>query len=98
MSQEIYLDPDTVGKVASGFGEAGDILKAVAEALKIAVEALRAAAFVTMGGTLAMAEYLEGIEKACTTLSNDSHALQKDITGAIKYAETGDETNRGRFA
>jgi len=98
MGQEIFLDPDAVGGVASGFGTAADVFKGVADALKIAVEALRAASFVTFGGTLAMAEYLEGIEKACTTLGKDSAELQKDITAAIKFAETGDETNRGRFS
>jgi hypothetical protein len=98
MGQEIYVDPDALGSLASGFSTAADVLKGVADALKVAVEALRAASFVTLGGTLAMAEYLEGIEKACQKLGQDSAELSTDINKAVKFAETGDETNKGRFS
>ena len=56
---DVSMDYDVVGNMADGFSAASDTLKAVSQALEIAIGILKATAFFGMVGNLALAAYLE---------------------------------------
>jgi len=62
MAEEVYMDIPQVEKMAKGFGTFSDILKGVVKALEVAINLLRASAFVGLVGGAAVERYLSMVK------------------------------------
>jgi hypothetical protein len=94
---EVSMDYDTVQRMADGFNHSADVLKAVSQALEVAIGILKATAFIGLVGNLALAHYLEGIKPNVDRLSQTCDELNHDLLGAIVSLRDGDNSGSQRF-
>lgn len=94
---DVSMDYDIVQGISDGFGVAGDTLNAVATALEVAINTLRATAFVGLVGGLALAQYLDGIKPNVEKLAATCEELKFDLIGAITSLRDGDTSGSQRF-
>src|SRR5436190_11447764 len=97
MAQETFVDPQAVTAMANGFGDAATTLNAIAKALEVAIAALHAAAFFSLGGTEMMAQYLSNIKPHVENLAKLSDEAKAGIIGARNFLENGDSTGSKMF-
>jgi uncharacterized membrane protein len=94
---EVSMDYDAVQKMSDGFSTSSDVLKAVSQALEVAIGILKATAFLGLVGNLALASYLEGIKPNVDRLSATCEELSLDLIGAIVSLRDGDYSGSQRF-
>jgi uncharacterized protein YukE len=97
MAGTTLMNYPAVENMAQVFETTGEVLDAVEKALDVAIAALHAAAFLSFGGTEAMAQWLEGIKPKVGQLSKDSKEVSKDLKNAVKYFRDGDQNAMNRF-
>lgn len=95
--QKVEMDYTVVGTVSKGFETQSTVLNALGKVLNIAVQALRAAAFFSMGTTLALANYLEVIMKKVNKLSDVCKWFAKNLAQAVTDHQKGDVTGKHYF-
>ena len=99
MSQEgVFMDIDSVQRMADGFRSMGDVMKAVGQGLEIAIDILRATAMFGLVGNLALANYLDGIKPHVDNLGTKFGEMNYDLIGAIVSYRDGDTSGSQRFA
>lgn len=94
---EVRMDYEAVEKLSQGFGTAADVLKAVSTALEVAINILRATAFVGLIGGFAVQMYLERIQPEVEKLADICDELSLDLLGAITSIRDGDTEGSQRF-
>jgi sulfite exporter TauE/SafE len=95
--QVVQMDYAVVGEVSNGFGVAAQTLRTVAKVLGILVQILRAMALASLGTSLALAQYLDTIQKKCENLAKISDEFSKDLKGAIEDHKRGDFQGKRYF-
>ena len=93
----VEMDYDVIQAVSKGFSQVSDALKKIGKALQIAVQILRATAFLSMGINEALARWLEGIQKAVENLAKVCTEFSGDLARAINDHKKGDVKGRGYF-
>jgi propanediol dehydratase large subunit len=94
---EVSMDYDAVQGMSDGFSTAADTLRAVSQALEVAIAILKATAFLGLVGNMALASYLEGIKPNVDRLGNTCEELSMDLIGAIVSLRDGDYSGSQRF-
>jgi uncharacterized protein YukE len=94
---EVSMDYDAVQGMSDGFSTAADTLRAVGQALEVAIAILKATAFLGLVGNMALASYLEGIKPNVDRLGNTCEELSMDLIGAIVSLRDGDYSGSQRF-
>lgn len=94
---EVSMDYDEVQRMSDGFGTSADTLRAVSQALEVAIAILKATAFFGLVGNLALAHYLEGIKPNVDRLADTCEELSMDLIGAIVSLRDGDYSGSQRF-
>lgn len=97
MAEEVYMDIPQVEKMAKAFGTFSEILKGVVKALEVAINLLRASAFVGLVGGAAVERYLSLVKPRVQKMAKKMNELQGDLNGAILHYRTGDESGSRRF-
>lgn len=97
MAEEVYMDIPRVQNMAEAFGNFGEVLQGVAKALEIAISILRTTAFVGLVGGFAVERYLSMVKPRVENLAKKMEELQKDLKGAIRHYQNGDESGSRRF-
>jgi hypothetical protein len=96
--QVVQMDYQVIGNVSKGFSDASQALTAVGKVLDAAVQVLRAAAFLSFGTTLALAQYLENIETQVNKLATDcEEKFAKPLSAAIGDHRRGDVQGKNYF-
>jgi len=93
----VQMDYDVVQAMADGFNTAADVLDGVSTALEIAINVLKATAFIGLVGGYAVAMYLEQIKPAVDRLAETCNEMNLDLIGAITYLRDGDSEASQRF-
>lgn len=93
----VEMDYDVIQAVSRGFRQISDALKKIGKALQIAVQILRATAFLSAGINEAMARWLEGIQKAVENLAKVCMEFSGDLARAITDHKKGDIKGRRYF-
>lgn len=93
----VEMDYDVIQAVSRGFHQISDALKKIGKALQIAVQILRATAFLSAGINEAMARWLEGIQKAVENLAKVCMEFSGDLARAITDHKKGDVKGRRYF-
>ncbi len=94
---EVSMDYDAVQQMSDGFSTSCDTLRAVSQALEVAIAILKATALFGLIGNMAMVHYLEGIKPHVDTLANTCEELSQDLVGAIVSLRDGDYSGSQRF-
>jgi hypothetical protein len=94
----VFMDIDSVQRMADGFRSMGDVMKSVGQGLEIAIDILRATAMFGMVGNFALAHYLDGIKPHVDRLGEKFNELNYDLIGAIVSYRDGDTSGSQRFA
>ena len=95
--QDVQMDYTVIGNVSKGFNTAHETLDAVAKILEAAVQILRAAAFFSMGTTLALANYLDVIKQKVEKLSKACVYFSQNLARAIGDHQKGDVEGKHYF-
>lgn len=74
-----YMDTEAVRKIAGGFEDVSQVLKAVHMALEAAMMILKATAFVGLVGSIAVERYLANIAPKVEKLSQKCGELGQDL-------------------
>lgn len=96
-TQVVEMDYGVIQAVSKGFGEAAQALRTMAKILEKAVQILNAMAFFSAGITKALAQWLEGIQKAMENLAKICEEFSNDLARAIKDHKTGDIKGKRYF-
>ena len=90
---EEFMIPDQVQRIAQGFENIANVLKAVSTALEACMMVLRATAFIGLVGGTAVERYLAAIkpeidkmQAKCAEISGD---MQASVTKWLKASEAG---------
>lgn len=97
-SADVSMNIPDVENMADVFGTMADVAKAIAKALQIIIMTLKAAAFIGLIGTAAIAMFLERIQPAIEKLGEKFEELKLDLFGAIVSYRDGDNSGSQRFA
>jgi len=95
--QVVQMDYAVVGDVSKGFSAAQQMLTMIGKALGIAIQILRAAALLSMGTSLALARYLENIQKKVNNLAKLCGEFSTDLARAITDHRKGDYAGKRYF-
>ncbi len=90
MGTVVAMTYQPIQEVSRGFQQAAQMLRMIAKALAIAVQILRAMAFASMGTSLALANYLEVIQKKCENLAKVCEEFSGDLNRAVNDHKSGD--------
>ncbi len=96
-TQVVEMDYGVIQAVSKGFGEAAEALRTMAKILEKAVQVLKAMAFFSAGISLALAKWLEGIQKAMENLAKICEEFSNDLARAIQDHKTGDIKGKRYF-
>lgn len=96
-TQVVQMDYKVVGEVSKGFALSRDMLNAVAKVLEVLIEVLRSLAFVSLGTTEALAQYLENIKSKIQNLANICNEFSNDLAQAIDDHKRGDIKGKHYF-
>ena len=95
--QVVQMDYAVIGDVSKGFSAAQQMLTMIGKALGIAIQILRAAALLSMGTSLALARYLENIQKKVNNLAKLCGEFSTDLARAIGDHRKGDYAGKRYF-
>jgi len=95
--QVIQMDYEAIEKVAKTYDNTAKTLTAIGKALKIAIEILRATAFLSAGTALALANYLENILKKVNKLIKLCNEFAGDLRRAVQDHKNGDSKGKSYF-
>lgn len=93
----VYMDTDAVQSIADGFETASEILQTVSKALEIAMNTLRATAFIGLVGGLAVERYLSILKPQIDHAQDFCEEIHRDLETAIQNFINGDEEGASRF-
>lgn len=93
----VYMNIPEVEGLVDKFGTFSETLSVVSKALLAASQLLKAAAFVSLGSTAALAAYIDRIQPRVDALADKMGEISNDITGAVKAYRDGDESGSDRF-
>lgn len=93
----VEMDYDVIKSVSDGFRAAAEALEAIGKILEVAIQALRAAAFASLGTSLALANYLENIKKKVEKLAALCQEFSGDLARAIQDHRRGDYRGKSYF-
>ncbi len=96
-TQVVEMDYNVIQAVSKGFGEAAEALRTMAKILEKAVQILNAMAFLSAGITKALAQWLEGIQRAMENLAKICEEFSNDLARAIQDHKTGDIQGKQYF-
>jgi hypothetical protein len=96
-TQVVEMDYGVIRAVSKGFGEDKEELRRMAQILEKAVQILNAMAFFSLGITKALAQWLEGIQKAMENLANVCEEFEGDLARAVTDHEKGDIKGKRYF-
>jgi len=96
-TQVVQMDYGVVTEVSKGFSTAADVLRTVSKVLGILIGILRATAFFSMGTSLALANYLENIQKKIDQLAKICEEFAGDLARAVGDHKRGDIKGRRYF-
>jgi len=96
-TQVVQMDYGVVTEVSKGFSTAADVLRTVSKVLGILIGILRASAFFSMGTSLALANYLENIQKKIDQLAKICEEFAGDLARAVGDHKKGDIKGRHYF-
>lgn len=96
-TQVIEMDYGVITTVSKGFKATADALKALGKILAAAIQVLRAAAFFSMGTSLALANYLEVIKKKVQNLAKLCTEFSQDLARAVTDHKKGDIKGKRYF-
>jgi len=96
-NMDVYMEPDEVQKIAQGFGQAGDVLRAVSKALEAAMTLLKVTAFVGLVGGMALERFIAAIKPQVDSLAAYCDEINRDLNIAITNYRNGDFEGAGRF-
>jgi hypothetical protein len=94
---EVYMDIPAVRNTAGTLGTIGDVLRAVARALQVLVQTLRATAFVGLVGGFALAQTIDTVRPHIERVSEKCLELQRDVNASVDAYERGDAQGATRF-
>jgi hypothetical protein len=95
--QVVQMDYQVITNVSKGFDTCSQSLDATGKLLTIAIQALRAAAFFSLGTSLALANYLSVIKDKVEKLSKVCIWFAKNLAQAVKDHQTGDVQGKHYF-
>lgn len=93
----VYMDTEAVQGIADGFETAADVLQAVSRALQVAMDTLKATAFIGLVGGMAVERYLSVIKPQIDNMAEYCEEIHRDLESAIQHFENGDEEGASRF-
>ena len=96
-TQVVEMDYGVITNVSKGFKATADALKALGKILAAAIQVLRAAAFFSLGTSLALANYLEVIKKKVEALAKLCTEFSQDLARAVTDHKTGDIKGKRYF-
>jgi len=96
-TQVVQMDYGVVMEVSKGFSMASQMLKTVSKVLGILIQILRASAFFSMGTSLALANYLENIQRAIDNLAKICDEFAGDLQRAVGDHKRGDYKGKSYF-
>jgi len=91
------MDYGAITNVSKGFKSTEEALEALGKILEAAIQVLRAAAFFSMGTSLALANYLEVIKKKVQNLATLCDEFSVDLAKAVEDHEKGDIKGKRYF-
>jgi hypothetical protein len=94
---EIYMDVPAVRSMSRTLTDIGSVMKAVSTALEIAINALRAAALISFGGTAAAAEFMARIKPIVDHIAEKCTELGSDLEASVNAYEQGDALGSTKF-
>jgi hypothetical protein len=97
MAEEVFMDIPQVERMSKSFKTFGDVLDGVAKTLRTLSIALKAAAWISLGGTAAAAAFVDRIIPNVQRAAAKMKELSGDITSAIKAYRDGDLSGSKRF-
>lgn len=95
--QVVQMDYAVIGDVSKGFGTARDMLTAVGKVLEILIGILRASALLSLGTSLALAQYLDNIKNKVNNLAKVCNEFSNDLARAIGDHKKGDVQGKKYF-
>ena len=95
--QVVQMDYAVIGDVSKGFGTARDMLTAVGKVLEILIGILRASALLSLGTSLALAQYLDNIKNKVNNLAKVCNEFSNDLSRAIGDHKKGDVQGKRYF-
>jgi len=93
----VQMDYTVITAVSKGFKVQATTLKAIGKALEVAIQILQALAFVSMGTTKALAQYLSVIKDKVKKLAKVCEEFAKDLRLAVTDHKTGDIKGKRYF-
>lgn len=96
-TQVVQMDYTVIGEVSKGFGTARDVLTAVGQILEALVAILRASALLSLGTSLALAQYLDNIKNKVKNLATLCGEFSEDLARAIGDHQRGDVKGKRYF-
>ncbi|MBK9123080.1 MAG: hypothetical protein IPM16_08135 [Chloroflexi bacterium] len=97
-SPDVSMNIPDVESMAKTFDTMADVAKAISKALKIIITTLKAMAFISMGATTALEQFLSRIQPRIEKIGEKFEELSGDLEGAIRSYRDGDNTGSQRFA
>ena len=96
-TQVVQMDYGVVTEVSKGFSAASQMLQMVSKVLGVLIGILRASAFFSMGTSLALAQYLENIQKKIDNLAKICDEFAGDLQRAVGDHKRGDIKGKRYF-
>jgi len=96
-AQEVYMDVPAVQNMSKRFGNIGDTLKLVSNALEVCMTILKTTAFVGLVGGIAVERFIEWLKPIIDKLSEDSFELSRDLNAAAEAFQRGDAVGATKF-
>jgi hypothetical protein len=97
MAQEVSMDIPVVEAMAKSFSTFGGVLQQVSKGLEVAIQIIRATAFVGLVGGAVVERFLSLIKPNVDKMAAKMVELDSDIRGAISNYQTGDMSGSDRF-
>jgi hypothetical protein len=91
------MDYSVITAVSKGFKANAATLKAIGKALEVAIQILQAMAFVSLGTTKALAQYLSVIKEKVQKLGKICEEFAGDLANAIRDHKKGDIEGKRYF-
>lgn len=96
-TQVVQMDYGVVTEVSKGFSTQSQMLKMVSKVLGVLIQVLRATAFFSAGTNLALANYLETIQKKIDNLAKLCDEFSSDLARAVGDHKRGDIKGKRYF-
>lgn len=97
MADEVYMDIPAVREMSKSFDTISDVLNAVAKALEMLANVLKATAFIGLVGGFAVLMVIEQVKPYIEEMAEKCAELAKDLTASIDAYERGDLMGATRF-